>query len=288
MENMVPNLFDFPKQKAAAEPKPVAEAEPITETKPADLALENGQYVMPFAEDEFIIDKDQAPETQEEFVMNRAEFQRQLEVLGLNEEQIKNIDFAYDLAKEGHRHQKREGGMRYFEHVRSAALILMMECKLADPDAIKAALLHDMGEDSPMFGNITGSYEKWKETANYRLGLAFGEDTAKMVIAVTKPSVNNIEFHNKQEAGEFYHHGLEAADARTMLVKMADRLHNLRTLGDTPPEKQLKQLKETREMYLPLFETVLAEYPEEGGHMIAEMEKVMQTIEDQLPEGMMP
>ncbi|MEI6378222.1 MAG: HD domain-containing protein [Candidatus Falkowbacteria bacterium] len=304
MVNLSFGAFETPKAVEPAEVVPAeeivpaTEAVPVEETVPAveveqteepkpvvEKMMENGQYVMPFYEDEYALDQDLPHESEQEFVMNRAEFKKELETLGFDEQQIKKINFSYDLAKEGHRHQKRENGERYFEHVRAAALILIKECKLRDQDAVQAALMHDMGEDSPMFGNVTASYETWKDTAKFRLGLIFGERTADMVIALTKPVVNGIEFKDKPTAAEYYHHGLEIAEPETILVKMADRLHNLRTLGDTPPEKQLKQLKETREMYLPLFQTVLDKYPTEGQVMLNEMEAAMKTIEDKLAIG---
>ncbi|NTW14697.1 MAG: HD domain-containing protein [Candidatus Moranbacteria bacterium] len=197
----------------------------------------------------------------------------------LNEEDVERIEFAYDIAKAAHRNQARESGERYFEHLRAAALILMDEAKIFDRDMIIAALLHDAGEDTGIFGNITKSYEKWRQRSRLRLGWAFNERTADMVIAVTKPSIDGILFHDKAEAGEFYHRGLDAASPETILIKMADRLHNLRTLSDTPPEKQRKQIKETREIYWPLFEKTRQAYPDAVEYLLGQMEQVMKEIE---------
>jgi hypothetical protein len=103
-----------------------------------------------------------------------------------------------------------------------------------------------------------------------------------MVIAVTKPSIDGISFHDKSVAGEFYHRGLDAASPETILIKMADRLHNLRTLGNTPPEKQRKQIKETREIYRSLFEKIRQAYPDAAEYLLGQMELVMKEIEGKL------
>ena len=208
---------------------------------------------------------------------NRVSFLRRLK--GLPEDTIKVIDFAYDLGKEAHRTQKRDTGERYFEHLREVALILIDECGLKDPDLISICLLHDSGEDSPIFGNATEAYSKWKETAHFRLSRVFNPEVAEGVILLTKPKVDGREIGTKEEAHRMYLAGLSSAKLKLVLVKMADRLHNLRTLSGTTPEKQRRITKETREVYLPLFQGVLSEYPTEGQHLLDEMEKAMTDLE---------
>jgi len=204
---------------------------------------------------------------------NRASFLKRLQ--DLPKDVVNTIDFAYDLGKEAHRPQKRDGGERYFEHLRNVAIILIDECKIKDPDLIVACLLHDSVEDSAMFGNSTQAYSEWKETANFRLSKVFNSQVAEMVITLTKPKVDGQELKTKDEAHNLYIKNLSAAPAKTILVKMADRLHNLRSLSATTPEKQRKIVAETREIYFPLFQKVMAEYPEEGKYMLAEMEKAI-------------
>lgn len=206
---------------------------------------------------------------------NREMFQGRLKDLSGEEKLL--IDFAYDIAKESHRPQSRDGGERYFEHVRAVALILMDECTLKDSDLIISALLHDSIEDAATFANATRAYSKWKEIAFFRISRVFGERVAKIVIALTKPKIDGEEIKTKEESLSMYYKNLEESGAEAVLVKMCDRLHNLRSLSSTTPEKQGRIKKETREVYLPLFERALQfpEYQKEREKLLQEIKLVI-------------
>ena len=209
---------------------------------------------------------------------NRASFLKRLD--GLPEETVMLIDFAYDLGKEAHRPQKREGGERYFEHLRGAALILIDECKIKDPDLIITLLLHDSIEDSAMFGNVRQqTFSKWKETARFRLGRIFNSQVAEMVIALTKPEADGVELKTKEEARRLYLENLAASLPKIILAKMMDRLHNLRSLPTASPETKIETVTETKEIYFALFQKVLTEYPIEGKYMLDEMKKAIAKLE---------
>ena len=196
-------------------------------------------------------------------IENWTSFLKRIEIFSESEQQ--DICFAYQLAKAAHRGQLRANNTRYFEHIRAVTNILLDECKIQDPDIIKAALLHDSMEDSSIFGNpIKTSYTEWATIAEERLALNFGRETAGMVVDLTRPQVDGIEFHSRQETKEFYHAKLAAASPKTLLVKMADRLHNLRTQSDTSPQQQKKKVAETRDVYLPIFTKAVQRYPREG------------------------
>lgn len=208
---------------------------------------------------------------------NREAFFKRLEGK-FSKEEIASIDFAYDIAKEAHRPAFRDGGMRYFEHPRAGCLIMTDELGLYDRDLLISFLLHDVGEDTPMFGNITKSYDEFREKAQLRLKKVFGDKVADTVIRLTKPFIENIRFHNKQEVYDFYCEELkESEDA--ILLKMIDRLHNLRTLLTDNPEKIKKQIQETRDMYLPIFETVSGERKQYAEIMIAKIKQQLDTLE---------
>lgn len=192
------------------------------------------------------------PETRQKFLNRLKE---------LPQEDILNIDLAYDLAKESHRPQQRDSGERYFEHVRSVALILIDECKILDPNLIISALLHDTIEDSPIFGNATKKYSEWKPVASYRLSKIFNSQVSEHVITLTKP----------KEDKEIYLDNLKKASPETILIKMCDRLHNLRSLAGTTPEKQIKTCKETIEKYFSIFELVKEKYPIQHQYLITQM-----------------
>lgn len=152
----------------------------------------------------------------------------------------KNLSKAWAFAKLKHKGQKRLTGEDYVYHALETARILM-EWGL-DKSSIVAGLLHDTLEDT--------------DTSLEELNTKFGGEVAHIVEGVTK--VGHIRLKGSQEA-EFVENLRKmflamAADLRVVLVKLADRLHNMRTLHVLPLEKQKKIAKETLEVYAPLAE----------------------------------
>ncbi len=147
------------------------------------------------------------------------------------------LDKAFKLASDVHKTQRRESGEPYIVHPLAVAEILAdMEL---DMEAIAAGLLHDVIEDTPI------TYDVIKEE--------FGEDIALLVEGVTK--LDKIQFHDKaeQQIESLRKMFLAMAkDIRVILIKLADRLHNMRTLKNMPPEKRLLKARETLEVYAPL------------------------------------
>jgi GTP pyrophosphokinase len=144
---------------------------------------------------------------------------------------------AYDFAQESHRGQVRASGDPYFKHVEETAL-LVCQLKLDEPSVI-ASLLHDTIEDS----DITRE-DIQKE---------FGPGIADIVEGVTK--LTRIEFESREEkqAENFRKMLLAMAkDIRVVLVKLCDRLHNMRTLTFFSEDKQRRIATETQEIYAPL------------------------------------
>ena len=148
------------------------------------------------------------------------------------------IDDAYEFAKKAHDGQSRMSGEPFFEHPKSAAIILGQ----IFPDAvtIAATLLHDLTEDT--------------DTTKADLIEYFDEEIAELVDGVTK--LGHVRLLNSQD--EFYVENLRkmfiatSKDVRVMLIKLADRLHNMRTIGALSTEKQVKIATETLEMYAPI------------------------------------
>ncbi len=144
---------------------------------------------------------------------------------------------AYLLCKEKHGEQLRHSGEPYFVHPYEVTRILAdMEL---DKDAIIAGLLHDVIEDTDY------TYEQMKEE--------FGEQVATLVEGVTKldkiKCISSEEAHIENLRKMFF---AMAEDIRVVLIKLADRLHNMRTLKHMKPEKQLQKAKETLDVYAPL------------------------------------
>jgi GTP pyrophosphokinase len=161
------------------------------------------------------------------------------------------IDAAYEFAKEGHGYsgQIRESGERYFEHPRAVALIVMDELKIFDRDVIIAALLHDVKEDCYLL-------------RRRRIKLFFGKGVQKIVDLVTKPENRRISFSSKEEKLKWYFRRIINSNWETKTVKLADRLHNLRTLSACTPEKYRKQIDETRKYFIPLIESLKKSRPQ--------------------------
>ncbi|CAN5666293.1 hypothetical protein BH18CHL1_BH18CHL1_04090 [soil metagenome] len=147
---------------------------------------------------------------------------------------------AYRFAREAHSEQARASGEPYVTHPLAVAQILA-ELGI-DPVAVQAALLHDIPEDT---GFVLGDLEE-----------RFGPEVAKLVDGVTKLSkFGSARTHEEQQAENIRKMFLAMAeDIRVVLIKLADRLHNMRTLGALPIEKQHRIARQTAEIYAPLAE----------------------------------
>ena len=150
---------------------------------------------------------------------------------------VEKIERAYDLAARAHAEQKRATGEPYLIHPVAAAMITVQLGM--DTDTVVAALLHDVVEDT------TVTLDEIKKE--------FGPDVATMVDGVTK--LSKIKFVSKEEAQAENVRKMMIAmakDVRVIIVKLADRLHNMRTIDAKPVEKQRRTAHETMEIYAPL------------------------------------
>lgn len=158
---------------------------------------------------------------------------------------ITKIELAYTLSKWGHHYQMRTqkdkdgNNIRYFEHPRSVAIILMDELNIFDYEMVVSALMHDIFEDSrhinpPMVEQF------------------FGTDVCKIIKTLTKePKEGYIDRF------------LICKDYRPFIIKACDRLDNLRSLDDCSKEFKIKQVKETKEKYFQIFEKMINISPDE-------------------------
>ena len=150
----------------------------------------------------------------------------------------KLVEKAYKFAEQAHAGQKRKSGEPYFIHPCFVASILTE--LMIDPPTIAAGLLHDTVEDCE---GITLDVIRQE----------FGDEVAQLVDGVTK--LNKLDFADKEEAqAESLRKMILAMskDIRVVLIKLADRLHNMRTMKWQKPERQVAIARETLEIYAPL------------------------------------
>ncbi len=157
------------------------------------------------------------------------------------EELLKNspvIKKAFNFSKKAHAGQKRKNGEPYFNHPLAAAKTIIEEWKFDDPATIAAALLHDVAEDTPHDIN--------------EIKRDFDEEIAFLVDGVTK--LGHVKYRGVGTRVENMRKFILALskDIRVLLIKLADRLHNMRTLNALPPQKQKRIALETTEIYAPL------------------------------------
>ena len=155
----------------------------------------------------------------------------------LNEEEIEDIKKAYYLAEEKHMGQYRKSGEEFITHPLNVALILTGV--YADSETIEAALLHDTLEDT--------------DCSKEDIEMLLGPEVLKLVDGVTK--ISKINFSTENEYLIDYYKKIivgMSEDVRVIIIKLADRLHNMRTLFAIPEERQKVKARETLEILVPI------------------------------------
>lgn len=145
---------------------------------------------------------------------------------------------AYEFAAAFHKDQKRRSGEAYINHPVEVALILAADLRM-DEDAICAALLHDTVEDTP--------------ATLAELSEPFGESVAMLVDGVTKLTSIEVSSMDEKQALNLRKMFLAMSrDIRVVVIKLADRLHNMRTLAALKPDRRQFKARETMDVYAPL------------------------------------
>ncbi|MGD9108782.1 MAG: bifunctional (p)ppGpp synthetase/guanosine-3',5'-bis(diphosphate) 3'-pyrophosphohydrolase [Gammaproteobacteria bacterium] len=155
----------------------------------------------------------------------------------LPKKEIKNIRQAFLFAENAHKQQTRVSGKPYITHPIAVGSILA-DMRLDSPSII-AAILHDTIEDTGIDKQILEEH--------------FSQEVAKLVDGVSKLEQIQFESRAKAQAENFRKMVIAmVGDIRVILIKLADRLHNMRTLEHLPPEKRQRIAKETLEIYAPI------------------------------------
>jgi guanosine-3',5'-bis(diphosphate) 3'-pyrophosphohydrolase len=152
-------------------------------------------------------------------------------------DQVERVREAFEYAETAHKGQKRKSGEAFITHPIAVADILA-DLHL-DGATIAAAVLHDVVEDTP--------------SSMAEVRQKFGDEVAEIVDGVTK--LDQVQFKSRKEAqAESFRKMMLAMvrDIRVIMVKLADRTHNMRTLGSMPPEKRRSVARETLDIYAPI------------------------------------
>lgn len=156
----------------------------------------------------------------------------------LDEEGLEKVERAYRFAAEFHQDQRRRSGEPYINHPVEVALILAHDLRM-DEDTICAALLHDTVEDTP------ATLDELRDL--------FGETVADLVDGVTKLTSIQVSSMDAKQAWNLRKMFLAMSrDIRVVIIKLADRLHNMRTLAALPPDRRQFKARETMDVYAPL------------------------------------
>jgi len=156
---------------------------------------------------------------------------------------------ALRLAKYGHRNQTRDSGERYFEHVKGTALILIKEANVSDRDTIIIALIHDIDEESFMLTNDDIQH-------------IFGREVSNAIALLTKVSAAERKTGATRKEEEYIEQ-VRNADRKTKIVKLADRLHNLRDMKSWDQKRKRKFVDETEKYILPWAKEINKKLAEE-------------------------
>lgn len=181
--------------------------------------------------------------------------------LKMRPDDVELVMMGYTDAKMGHGYkgeQKRDSGERYFEHPRRVDMTLANEFGIYDPDMLIAGLLHDLVEDTFTFGN--------REEAAERIQRRYNKRVAAFVLALTKEPCRDKA--QKRERDRRYFECIIAEGPKTMIIKLADRLDNLRDLCKCSAAKKAHCVEETEEYILPMAEEAIKQVPQETAKRI--------------------
>jgi len=204
----------------------------------------------------------------------------------ITSEDMQKVEWALLIAEIHHRGQKRVGGDLYLSHPFESTKSLIKECRIYDVAMICAQLTHDVLEDSPEWGQKAGEVRSsWLVAAKAKLanaiGGTIGEEVAEIVASVSKPIVDHKEILTPRHALYIYKGNMQNS-LRGIMIKMNDRLHNLRTIFVMEPEDVINTVTGTIG-YFETFEIALRDkqYSEAATYLLNEMWKIISPLSRQ-------
>ncbi len=196
------------------------------------------------------------------------EFQQLLQELIPEEQEQSDILLAYNIAIIAHKDQKRASNEPYFSSHLLQTAIILLKAGIRNPLLIAGALLHDVMEDTIYFAkNIEIDPENPTKAMYERMAKIFSPELAQIIEEVTEREliyniIQNVSLERtKKDIEEDYHERFATRSVKpeTILLKLPDRLHNMRTLKFMQREKQIAKIRETKEIYLPVFRLPLSD-----------------------------
>lgn len=200
--------------------------------------------------------------------------------LKMRPDDVELVMEAYNDAKHGHgyQQQKRDNGERYFEHPKRVAIILIHNFGIYDPDMLIAGLLHDTVEDTYLFGNV--------EEAAARIQRRYNKRVSAFVLALTKePSLREGD---KPDRDRRYFERVIQEGPKTTILKLADRLDNLRDLSRCSARKKPHYLEETEQYILPMALEAASKVSQEMAERIKKARQEMIDICEQTRRCIVP
>jgi (p)ppGpp synthase/HD superfamily hydrolase len=191
---------------------------------------------------------------------------------------------AHDFARYSLENIPRDDGTNAYKHSYRAVMALVA-AGIGDATILSTLFLHDVFEDSNTWApfkednkedGVILSYSKRIEIASPVVAEEFGPEIARGVFALSKPNVDGVEIKTKEEADRIYEERFENEDPWIVLCKLGDRIDNIWTLPFRTPLQQRRQIEETINIYLPMFERrLILAFPNVTQILITDLEKAL-------------
>lgn len=220
----------------------------------------------------------------------RKQFEAGFVEAGFKGSELERILKGFDVGAEAHKDQRRETGEPFFAHPIESALILLSLSKkkgegLRDPNTYIAELLHDTVEDTSYWGALEEGmlYKDFVEETYWAIRKEFGPEVALMILTLSKPKIDGVEIKTASQVenifalqlrrGRPYKLALsrfekirwaDSLRSRILLAKLAERLHNLKTIYGQDRERIFRKIKETHEILIPICDKFKSEHPKAG------------------------